>query len=142
MNGRWRNSEAFRPKKRSPRILSKRIIWSHVEFAISINCLEHLQQSFQSSHFVKFNNFCSIFFLQQSLYFESPPKICYSELSYMKVTVAPFIIILILLSLTRLFSLLLSPGSRRLFVSKLNHRINIQIKSLHLPIFNIKAIIN
>jgi hypothetical protein len=55
---------------------------------------KHLQQTLQSNHFVKFNNFCSIFFLQQGLYFESPFKICYSELSYMKVTVAPFIIIL------------------------------------------------
>jgi hypothetical protein len=56
--------------------------------------LEHLQQLFQNDYKVKFSSFYGILVLQQLLQNENFLTIRYSELSYMKVTVAPATIIL------------------------------------------------
>jgi hypothetical protein len=50
--------------------------------------LEHLHQTLQTSLFVKFNSFPPLFFLHQNLQNSYCLEICYSELLYMKVTVA------------------------------------------------------
>jgi hypothetical protein len=62
--------------------------------------LEHLQQLFQIDYKVKFSSFYGILVLQQLLQNESFLTIRYSELSYMKVTVAPAKYYFILFSLS------------------------------------------